>query len=573
MRPSKEKPRLIQSTNSIERSGSRHCIFLYVRISTINLKLSTMSESSSSQLSSAPSNIPEDVDAPATAAISEEIEELVAPVNGKSNQKRAAGQSEASISRVKRTRQGTAPVYKEVDEEEDLEQADDISRFSLKRTPRTPKAKDSLTVATLKLEEETVAKTEDSASVLKATSKRGRKRKLTIEVGTEVDEEVKAKVKRKRKTKEEKEAEAMPLAARTIGSKILIGAHVSSAGGVHNAIANSVHIGGNAFALFLKSQRKWDNPALQVDHCTQFLSNCKEHNYHHPHHAISPIVPHGSYLVNLAHPDPDRTKQAYGAFLDDLDRCRRLGINLYNFHPGSAGASNSRSEAIAHLAGQLNRAHNDPSSGNVITLLETMATAGNVLGCKFEDLANTIAMVEQKDRVGVCLDTCHVFAAGYDLRTPEAFRKTMEEFDQVIGLKYLKALHINDSKAPLNSGRDLHANIGTGFLGLRAFHNVVNEPRLWGLPMVLETPIDVKDKETGKEVPDRGIWAQEIKMLESLVSMDIESEDFLNLETELRERGRAERERIQAQVHKKEREKKSKAEKKGKKKEDGKSRK
>lgn len=317
---------------------------------------------------------------------------------------------------------------------------------------------------------------------------------------------------------------------------------------MQNAIPASVHIGGNAFALFLKSQRKWVNPALQSEQCTQFLSSCKEHKYDSDIHKIPPIVPHGSYLVNLAHPDPDRTKQAYDTFLDDLDRCRRLGIRLYNFHPGNSAANEGRDEAIQHLAAQLNKAHKDPASGTVITLLETMAAGGNVLGSTFEDLASTIDLIEQKDRVGVCLDTCHIFAAGYDTRTPSAFTETITKFDEVIGLKYLKALHMNDSKAPLASQRDLHANIGTGFLGLRSFHNIVNEPRLWGLPMILETPIDVKDKDTGKEVQDKSIWAREIKLLESLVGMDVEGDDFLKLEKELQERGKAERERVQDQV-------------------------
>ncbi|KAF2421835.1 DNA-lyase [Tothia fuscella] len=351
----------------------------------------------------------------------------------------------------------------------------------------------------------------------------------------------------------------MPLAARTVGSKIVLGAHISAAGGVHNAVTASVHIGGNAFALFLKSQRKWVNPDLQDEHCTQFLSNCKEHKYDKVNHKIPPIVPHGSYLVNLAHPDPDRTKQAYDVFLDDLDRCNKLGIHLYNFHPGNAAANESREDAIEHLAGQLNRAHKDPSSGSVVTLLETMAAGGNVLGSTFQDLASIIDLIQQKDRVGVCLDTCHVFAAGYDLRAPEVFKATIDDFDSIIGLKYLKALHINDSKAPIGSQRDLHANIGTGFLGLRSFHNIVNESRLWGLPMILETPIDVKDPETKKEVPDKSIWAREIKLLESLVGMDVESAEFKRMQVELQEKGLAERERVQDQVDRREEKKKARS--------------
>ena len=174
-----------------------------------------------------------------------------------------------------------------------------------------------------------------------------------------------------------------------------------------------------------------------------------------------------------------------------------------------------------------------------------MATGGNIIGSTFEDLRDIIAQVEDKTRIGVCLDTCHVFAAGYDLRTPTAFRKTFDEFDKIIGMKYLRALHLNDSKAPFGSHRDLHQNIGLGFLGLRAFHNVMNEPRLEGLPMVLETPIDRKDPETGKDVEDKSIWAKEIKMLEGLIGMDAEGDEFKALEKELADQGAEERKKQQ----------------------------
>lgn len=194
----------------------------------------------------------------------------------------------------------------------------------------------------------------------------------------------------------------------------------------------------------------------------------------------------------------------------------------------------------------------------MVTLLENMAAGGNVLGSTFEDLRDMIEGVESKHRVGVCLDTAHSFAAGYDLRSPEAFKKTLEEFDSTVGLKYLRALHLNDSKAPFDARRDLHANIGTGFLGLRAFHNIMNEPRLRRLPMVLETPIDRKD-ENGREQQDKGIWAAEIKLLESMVGMDPDGKEFKRLEAELWERGKAERDRVQEQVDRRD-EKKAKKE-------------
>jgi AP endonuclease-1 len=228
-----------------------------------------------------------------------------------------------------------------------------------------------------------------------------------------------------------------------------------------------------------------------------------------------------------------------------------MGIVLYNFHPGNASGAESRKEALAHIAKQLNKSHKDEASGKVITLLETMAAfGGNTIGTTFEELAEIIEMIDDKSRVGVCLDTCHVFAAGYDLRAPETYNDVIEKFDKSVGLKYLRALHINDSKAPLNSGRDLHANIGTGFLGLRSFHNLVNDSRMWGLPLILETPIDVKGKD-GKSVEDHSIWAKEIKLLENLIDMDMESDEFKTLEKELEAQGKAERDRVQEQVDKK----------------------
>lgn len=171
-----------------------------------------------------------------------------------------------------------------------------------------------------------------------------------------------------------------------------------------------------------------------------------------------------------------------------------------------------------------------------------MAGAGGVIGNCFEDLAGIIAEVDDKSRIGVCLDTCHVFAAGYDLREPEKFSSVIKKFDDVVGLKYLKALHLNDSKAPFSSHRDLHANIGTGFLGLRAFHNIMNETRFENLPMVLETPIDKKDPDDEKKtIEDKSIWAREIKTLEELIGMNAESENFKTKEKQLSEIGKEER--------------------------------
>lgn len=201
-----------------------------------------------------------------------------------------------------------------------------------------------------------------------------------------------------------------------------------------NSIQNAVNIGANAFALFLKSQRKWESPPLAADAKKKFLEQAKASDYDVGAH----ILPHGSYLVNLAQADAAKAKQAYTSFVDDLQRCEQLGIKLYNFHPGNTGGE-AREEACGRIAAQLNAAHKATKS--VVTVLENMAGAGNVIGTKFEDLKEIIDKVEDKKRVGVCIDTCHAFAAGYDLRTPEVFGETIKEFDEVVGNKYLKAFH------------------------------------------------------------------------------------------------------------------------------------
>ncbi|CAA9956973.1 hypothetical protein CFE70_000554 [Pyrenophora teres f. teres 0-1] len=367
----------------------------------------------------------------------------------------------------------------------------------------------------------------------------------------EVEDDV-VKVKAKSKTTKKATSTATkhvkilpPLEQRTQNTKHRIGAHVSIAGGVHNAIINTVYIGANAFAMFMKNQRKWESKDIDPEHIDFFVKWCEDHKIN----AAECCLPHGSYLVNLAHPDPAHKKQSYDSFLNDLTRCHRLGIRLYNFHPGNSNAT-TREEGIITIADNINQAHADPATGKVVTVLETMATLGNTIGGTFTDIAAIIKLVKDKSRVGVCLDTCHVFAAGYDLRTPEAYTRTMNKFDKEIGLEYLKAFHVNDSKAPLFSHRDVHARIGTGYLGLQAFHNLMNDERFHGLPMVLETPSDTLDAD-GKKVEDKGIWAREIKMLESLVGMDVDSDEFKALDARLQQEGATERERIGDQVKRK----------------------
>ncbi|KOS21011.1 DNA-(apurinic or apyrimidinic site) lyase 1 [Escovopsis weberi] len=335
-------------------------------------------------------------------------------------------------------------------------------------------------------------------------------------------------------------ATAERTAVESLKRAMYIGAHVSASGGVHNVVGNALQIGANSFALFLKSQRKWTSPSMTPEARAGFVDGCRRHGYSAHEHAL----PHGSYLVNLAQADPDKARQAYESFVDDLQRCEQLGIRLYNFHPGSTGGAD-RAEAIARIAAQLNRAH--AATRTVVTVLENMAGGGNVVGARWEDLRDIIALVEDKRRVGVCIDTCHAFAAGHDLRTPEAFRKTIDSFNRIVGAEYLKAFHLNDSKAPFNSQRDVHANIGTGFLGLRAFHSIMNHEAFQGMPMVLETPID-REGPDGKKAEDKSVWADEIKLLESLIGMDADTDTFRELEEELQARGASERHKLQSQV-------------------------
>jgi len=256
---------------------------------------------------------------------------------------------------------------------------------------------------------------------------------------TSPNEDDETKPKKKRRTKAEKEAEeAMTLAARTATTALkramFVGAHVSAAGGVQNSIQNATKIGANAFALFLKSQRKWESPPLQAEHREEFHSRLKSHNYD----AGKYILPHGSYLINLAQADKAKADQAYESFIDDLRRCEALGIRLYNFHPGSTGGDTMEA-ACGRIADQLNRAIRETKF--VVPLLECMCGSGNVIGSRFEELRLVIDGIEDKSRIGVCIDTCHAFAAGYDLRTPEVFEETMRSFDDVVGIQYLKALH------------------------------------------------------------------------------------------------------------------------------------
>ncbi|GAB67735.1 apurinic/apyrimidinic endonuclease Apn1, partial [Plasmodium cynomolgi strain B] len=272
-------------------------------------------------------------------------------------------------------------------------------------------------------------------------------------------------------------------------------------GGVQNSPTNCFNVAGQAFALFLKNQRKWDSPSLSPENIKQFEQNCKAYNLD-----VKFILPHGSYLINLANPDKEKREKSYLSFLDDVKRCEQLNIQLYNFHPGSTTGMCSLEEGIRNVAECINRVHKE--TANVVIVLENSAGQKNSVGSKFEDLKKIISQVEDKSRIGVCLDTCHTFAAGYDIRSYNDFDQVMKQFDEVVDATYLKAVHLNDSKSDLGSGLDRHENIGKGKLTLETFKYVMTSRYFKNIPIVLETP-DVTN--------DESVYKYEIRYLYEMV--------------------------------------------------------
>jgi len=275
-----------------------------------------------------------------------------------------------------------------------------------------------------------------------------------------------------------------------------IGAHVSASGGVENAPVNAHDIGAKAFALFTKNQRQWKSAPLSKNNIALFRENCEKYGY-----KPFQILPHDSYLINLGHPEQDGLDKSREAFLDEMSRCEQLGLDRLNFHPGGSLGKISEEECLKRIAGSINIAL-DKTHG-VIAVIENTAGQGSNMGFKFEQIASIIHQVGDKSRVGVCIDTCHAFAAGYDLTSVEAFNATFKSFGEIIGFKYLNGMHINDSKKGLGSRVDRHDSLGKGTLGLEVFRRLMHDPRFDDLPLILETPDDT-------------IWKEEIKLLYSL---------------------------------------------------------
>jgi len=276
-----------------------------------------------------------------------------------------------------------------------------------------------------------------------------------------------------------------------------VGAHVSAAGGVENAPLRAREIGARAFALFTRNQRQWVAKPLTEEAVAAFKSNLEMVG-------ISPghVLPHDSYLINLGHPEAEGLRKSREAFLDEMRRCEQLGLKLLNFHPGSYLKKISESDCLLRIAESINWALEQTNS--VTAVIENTSGQGTNLGFRFEHLAAIIERVDDKARVGVCLDTCHTFTAGYDLRTMSDCQKTFGEFGSVVGFNYLKGMHLNGSKAAFCSRVDRHHSLRQGELGLDVFRYIMNSNHFNNIPMALETI-------------NPSIWPEEIQLLYSLV--------------------------------------------------------
>ena len=276
-----------------------------------------------------------------------------------------------------------------------------------------------------------------------------------------------------------------------------VGAHVSASGGVYNAPINAMAIGAKAFALFTKNQRQWAAKELESKDIDRWFKELEKSGIQTKH-----ILPHDSYLINLGHPEIEAREKSLDSFIHEIRRYEILKLDRLNFHPGSHLRKISEEECLNNIADSMNRAID--ATKDVKLVIENTAGQGSNLGYKFEHLAYIIDKIEDKSRVGVCIDTCHMFTAGYDIRTREAYDKTWNLFDEIIGKKYLMGMHINDSKPDLGSRVDRHDSLGCGKIGWDAFGFIMNDERMDDIPLVLET--------IGEE-----IWAQEIKALYDLV--------------------------------------------------------
>lgn len=276
-----------------------------------------------------------------------------------------------------------------------------------------------------------------------------------------------------------------------------IGAHVSSAGGVANAPLEAIAIGARSFALFTGSSNRWTSKKLTDKDISAFKENCLQGGF-----SPEQILPHDNFLINLGSPDPQKLEMSRKSFLDEMRRCEQLGLIYLNFHPGSHVNGIEEDKCLDLIAESINITLEQTSG--VMAVLESTAGQGSNMGHRFEHLAHIISKVEDKSRIGVCVDTCHTYSAGYDLADPQGYRQTWEDFDNIVGSNYLKAIHLNDDLRTLGSRIDRHAEIGKGTLGIDFFRRFVNDPRFDDMPIILETP-------------NPAIWPEEIELLYGMI--------------------------------------------------------
>ena len=275
-----------------------------------------------------------------------------------------------------------------------------------------------------------------------------------------------------------------------------VGAHISASGGVENAPVNAQAIGARAFAFFTKNQKQWVAPPLTNKSIEAFRQRCDELGF-----KPFQVLPHDSYLINLGSPDPDGLGRSRHSFNDEMKRCELLGLDRLNFHPGSHLGKISGEECLNLIAESVNIALE--KTVGVIAVIENTAGQGTNLGYRFEHLRHIIDRVDDKSRVGVCIDTCHAYTSGYDLTSEEGFQKVFDEFESIVGFRYLKGMHLNESKKAFGSRVDRHDSLGKGEMGDNVFSLIMNDPRFDDMPLILETP-------------EETLWAEEIRFLYSL---------------------------------------------------------
>jgi deoxyribonuclease IV len=280
----------------------------------------------------------------------------------------------------------------------------------------------------------------------------------------------------------------------------LLGAHTSTSGGVGAAVDLAEKLGFTAMQIFSKNNTRWSQRPFKTSEIEEFKAKLKASN-------IKFVCVHDSYLINLCSNNLEFKKKSDNAFLDEIERCYQLGIEYLNFHPG-AHCGEGEETGIKVIAEALNIAHEKTKGYKVSSMLEATAGQGSALGYRFEHLRAIIDLVEDNDRMSVCIDTAHIFAAGYDIRTPEVYKRTMKEFNDIVGMKYLKCFHMNDSKKPLGSRVDRHDHIGKGLIGLEGFRNIMNDKKIAHIPKILETP---KGKEHLEDF-------ENLRVLRSLIS-------------------------------------------------------